>query len=201
VDEARLIERRLARTLHRWDCPDLTELTDYYFHRLGAETAAGIDQHLQSCSACQAELNGLKTFMAEEPREATVTVPQAAARTRRPGFGQWVARLLPQAPSLALRGEAAGPLTAAVGDVLIALDVADQAPAGLLLVGQLAAAEPERWTGALVQLWESNQLRRTALIDDVGGFRMEHGGSGPVELRIIPERGPSLVWSGLVLRA
>ena len=201
VDEARLVEHRLAQTLHRWDCPDLALLTDYYFRRLDAAQETGVAQHLQDCSVCRAELDGLKTFMADEPRAAVAPTPRAVERANRPGLGQWVARLLPQTPGLALRGETPEPLTAMIGEVLIVLEVEDSSPEGLSLVGLLATPQPERWTGALVQLWAGAELRHTALIDDVGGFRLEHASPGTAELRIVSEHGPTLVWSDLVLSA
>jgi hypothetical protein len=194
LEEAHQFERRLTSALHRWDCPPPHSLSEYQLGRMEVEAATAVARHVEACPACSGELADLRAFMAAEarpaPREAVAARPSLAERLS--GLAR---QLLPQAPALALRGEAAGgPLTAISGDVVVVVEAQRAAADQVVLLGQLAAPEQDEWTGGLVQLWRAGALERTALLDDAGGFRLEALPPGSVDLQFTTESGNNLVW-------
>jgi hypothetical protein len=194
LEEARRFESRLAGALHRWDCPPPHTLSEYQLGRLAVESATAVARHAEVCPACSVELADLRAFMAADARPAP-----KETRAARPSLGERLGglarQLLPQAPALALRGEAAGgPQTATSGDVVVVVEAQRATPDEVVLLGQLAAPEQDEWTGGLVQLWREGALEQTALLDDAGGFRLEALPPGKVDLQFTTESGNNLVW-------
>ncbi|MCC6188971.1 MAG: hypothetical protein IT318_08045 [Anaerolineales bacterium] len=194
LEEARQFDRHLASRLYRWDCPSPQALADYHLGRLEVEAATSVTRHAEHCPSCAAELNDLRAFLAA----GEVRAPAPAARLPEGSFaarlGGLVAQLIPRQSALALRGETQGPVTAAVGDILLVLE-AQPAQAGLAtLIGQLAAPEQDQWTGALVQLWRNGVLGQTTVLDDAGGFRLDSLEPGAVDLKFTPAAGEPVLW-------
>jgi hypothetical protein len=198
LEQARQVEQRLGHQLNRWDCPSPGQLSDYHLGVLDEPGASTIARHLEECASCREELEDLRAFMAAGARPQ----PQPAPRPRRaPAWGEILARLLPPTPTPALRGEARGPITAEAEGVTIVLDVQPVAEGRVTLIGQLAAEDPDHWTGALVQLRQASTLQTMATVDDLGGFRCELPASGPVEIRITPRAGRTIVLRDIELVA
>ena len=190
---ARGIEDGLTRRLFRWDCPTPQRLGEYHLGMADQAEVAAITQHLERCPHCAEELAHLGAFLATEPPPVPARPAHSKTHPDRPPLGALMARLLPPTPALALRGEARGPIMAEAGDILIVLDVQPAAEGQVTLLGQVAAPDPERWAGALVQLRQSGALQRTVLLDEVGTFRCEALPAGLTELRIASETGLMIV--------
>jgi hypothetical protein len=109
-----------------------------------------------------------------------------------------IATLLPRTPTLAVRGEQRAPLLAQAGDVLLVLDV-ESSGDQLVVHGQVAADDPDRWTGALVEVRHQGVVRGVAEVDDVASFRCGPLPAGMSELRITALDGTSVVLPDVVL--
>jgi hypothetical protein len=192
LEDARQAEGSLRSSLYRWDCPAPQALADYHIGRPGAADQRAIARHLEECARCSEEIAELVLFMRDEAPHAEPAAPVAAPRPASRGWS--LARLLPRAPALALRGGAAEPLMfEADGGVTIFLEI-QPAPGGQAeLRGQLVADDQDSWAGALVEIRQSGALRATAAVDDMGAF----GGPAlpiiPTELRITRADGRALL--------
>jgi hypothetical protein len=69
----------------------------------------------------------------------------------------------------------------------------------LLFLGQLAAEDQDQWTGALVEIWQGEQLQLSTTVDDLGAFRSDSMEPGSKELRITPRDGSRIVVLNLIL--
>jgi hypothetical protein len=63
LHEIRGFELTLRRSLYRWTCPELEELTNYEFGLLLPEQVAALVAHLEECAPCREELEGLRKFL------------------------------------------------------------------------------------------------------------------------------------------
>jgi hypothetical protein len=87
----------------------------------------------------------------------------------------------------ALRGESRRPLTFEANGVVILLDTQPASAGKVNVLGQVAADEQDRWTGALVELRSGDQPQFSTEIDDLGAFHFEGVTLGEKELRIISQ--------------
>jgi anti-sigma factor RsiW len=195
LEAARRFEQRLSQLLYRWDCPSPQRLGDYYLNPLSSDETTTITQHLRQCVRCDEEFAALRAFMEVEQRPVDQP-PERAARRPPPGQPRWreiIAHLLPQAPALALRGSATGPLTAEAGDIRLLLDVKPAPGSAVTLDGTVMAPDQDRWEGALVHLRREGAILQMAAVDDLGGFRCEAFPPGPTEVRIVSAEGQAIV--------
>lgn len=194
------IESSLRGSLYRWDCPAPERLGEYHLAMVSQEEQRAILRHLDDCPSCTAELETLSRFLAAD--DAPRAAPSPAARPPTPPrtrLRELVARLLPAAPVTALRGVRSETFSAAAGATTIMLDV-QRTPTGQVTVqGQVLDDTPERWTGALVELRQGGALVGTAAVDDVGGFHFTPLAAAPLELRITPAHGASILWRDIDL--
>jgi hypothetical protein len=63
----------------------------------------------------------------------------------------------------------------------------------VVLQGQGAADDQERWTGALITLRQANELKATAIVDDLGGFSVSSLPSAITDIRLTPQAGQPVV--------
>jgi hypothetical protein len=189
---AQLAEHSLRSALYRWDCPDPQTLADYHLGRPSAEEQRAIVRHLETCARCSDEIAELALFMREEAPVAVMAEPSPA---RRPAGRGWsLARLLPRTPALALRGGPGAPLMFEADDgVTIFLETQPAAGGQTELRGQLVADDQEGWAGALIELRQAGALRATAVIDDMGTFRVAALPTQPTELRATRADGRALL--------
>jgi hypothetical protein len=189
---AQLTEQSLRSALYRWDCPAPQTLADYHLGRPSADEQRAIVRHLETCARCSEEIAELVLFMRDEVPLAAPAEPSPA---RRPAARGWsLARLLPRAPALALRGGTGAPLMFETDDgVTIFLELQPVADGQSELRGQLVADDQDGWAGALVELRQSGMLRATAAIDDMGTFRVAALPMLPTELRVTRADGRALV--------
>ena len=191
LDAAQQAEESLRSALHRWDCPSPQILADYHLGRPSAEEQRAIIRHLETCVRCSEEMAELVLFMRDE---TPAGAPAEPSRVRRSASRGWsLARLLPRAPALALRGGAGAPLMFETDDgATIFLEIEPVAGGQTELRGQLVADDQDGWTGALAELRQSGILRATAAIDDLGTFRVAALPTLPTELRITRADGRAL---------
>jgi hypothetical protein len=196
--EARQVEQTLKASLRRWDCPKPQQLADYHLGRVSRTDDRAIARHLEQCVRCTEEIEELRLFLATEKKPRPEPPP---ARPARPSLGTLFARMLPQAPALAMRGAGREPLMAEADGTTIFLNVETTADGRIMLRGQLVADDLDRWTGALVEARQSSVLQAAAAVDDVGGFSCGPLLAGPTELRITPQSGRMLVLPDIELAA
>ena len=199
LETARLAENDLRRQLFRWDCPTPQQLGDFQQGLLAQSEAAVMAQHLEQCALCARELRDLNEFLAAPPQAQPVAQPQ---RRRRPAtLGERVAQLLPRTFSPALRGEGRAPITAQATGLTLVLDVQPAAGGEVVVQGQVAAADQDRWTGALVTLRQSGELKAIALVDDLGAFRLQGLPTALSVLRFTPTAGQPVLLRDVDLAA
>lgn len=183
---------QMQAQLQRWDCPPPQHLADYHWGIADRESAQIIAQHLPTCVRCSSEIESLRTFLnADEPQPSVPSISPASSAPR-VRLRERLATLLPHTPTLAVRGEHRAPLLAQAGDVLLVLDVE---PIGdrFVVHGQVAADDPDRWTGALVEIRQNGVVRGVAEVDDVASFRCGPLPAGISELRVTVPGGTSVV--------
>ncbi len=130
--EYRRLELTLSGKLFRWDCPPAQVLGEYELGMLSKELTAAVQNHLNICVQCAAEVASLAGFLANDPMLAepvpqiAVSVPMATSSNNhhtvqdvkhaldnvrersRAGIRRIAATLMPPAPRLAFqRGESA----------------------------------------------------------------------------------------------
>ncbi|MDQ6662567.1 MAG: hypothetical protein M3Z24_16580 [Chloroflexota bacterium] len=127
----RRIEHTLTHKLYRWDCPPNHVLGEYQLGLLSPELTAAVNNHLNICTLCTAEVTSLIDFLEAEPLLVPVAqvavLPHSASRNNNhrsaprvkevigqvrrqsaEGLRRIVATLLPPQPRLAYqRGETA----------------------------------------------------------------------------------------------
>ena len=192
LDTAQQAEQSLRAALYRWDCPNPQTLAEYHLGRASADQQRAIVRHLEICARCSEEMAELVLFMRDDEPVAEPDAPIPARGMAARGW--WLARLLPRAPALALRGGAAGPLMFETADgVTIFLELQPVADGQTELRGQLVADDQDGWVSALVELRQAGTLRATAAIDDLGTFRVAALPTQPTELRIARAGGRALL--------
>lgn len=199
LEAARHLEARLGQVLFRADCPPPETIGEYFLDLLPAAQHATIGKHLQKCVHCQAELATLTGFLnTENPSAAPKPKASPANRSL---LGDLIAALTPNSPALALRGSDAGPLMATADDgTTIFLEVQPDGDQ-FTLVGQLAAAEQERWNGALVELRQNDVFQTSGVINDFGSFQLALTQMEPIDLIITAPSGSRLIVNHVILSA
>jgi hypothetical protein len=190
----RRMQNRLKARLFRVDCPEATELGEYQLSLLGRKRAKAIKAHLAECPHCRRELDQLRAFL-------QAGTAQGKAH-RLEGVKLLIARLLGEGqqgsasggfglgPAYAfVRGGSQGPVTLEAEGVLILLDIQPSDEGQVNLLGQVAADDQERWTGATVEVRRDEALLLTTSLDDLGAFRGKGLDPGLIELTITASEG------------
>jgi hypothetical protein len=186
---------RMQQQLGRWDCPSSQQIAAYHWGDVDRATARTIARHLESCVRCSEEIETLRVFLATD---TTSSVPQRApthAHSPLPRLRELIGTVVPRVPALAVRGGHGAPIMAEAGDVTLVLDVQSTNDGNVAVLGQVAAPEPDRWTGALVEVRQNSVVRAVAEADDIGSFRCASVPPGPSELRVTAPDGTSVVLS------
>lgn len=101
ADDEKRLEASLRAALYRQNCPTTMELGEYQLGLLAEPDAIRLKAHLDSCPHCQAELNRLSDFLAEEAANFLPTSADEAPNwTRGDGF-EW--RYLKEAGRVVIR--------------------------------------------------------------------------------------------------
>lgn len=175
-----LLQNSWKKQLYRVTCPTSMELGDFHLGFLPDPQKMVVAQHVRECPLCRREVAELEGFLGAQMLDD----------------GLWgtakvlIARLIGEENGLipshsALRGEVKGPLTLEADGIVIILDI-QQAEGGMAsILGQVAAADQDQWTGALVELHQDSRLEFSTTLDDLGAFQAEGIMPGSKELRII----------------
>ncbi len=169
------LQNRWKNQLYRATCPSPTELGDHQLGLLPAPQALMVAQHVRECPLCQKEVTDLQEFLAEPAAPPGFV---AAAKVL-------VAQLVGTTPALgALRGESKGPLTFEADGVVIVLDIQPAADGQASILGQVAADEQDRWTGATVELHQTGSPELRSTLDDLGTFHFDRVQPGAAQIML-----------------
>lgn len=161
-------EGNMTTALYRGFCPDTAELGEYHLGLLMGHRRIALAGHLASCPHCQREVAQLDQFLVDIAPDIELSVVDR--------IKVWVARLVPQgpsiglglAPALAVRGEAAGLRLYEAGDAQIGIDVqTGTQPGTYALVGLITGLEPGDVQAALAR---DGRLVAATEVDDLSNF-------------------------------
>lgn len=161
-----LLQQRMKARLYRSTCPSSMELGEYHLGLLPAPQKLVIAEHVRGCPHCRREVAELEEFLVEPDVQSDLFMTARVLFARlldsgaTPAFG-------------ALRGESKGPLMFEADGVVITLDVQPGSNSHVSILGQLAADDQDEWTGAKVELQQTDSPQLTASVDDLGAFRFE----------------------------
>jgi hypothetical protein len=186
-------DQQILRTLfYRLECPDAHTLGEYHLGLLSPTEQAAIEDHLQICSLCAAEVADLEHFLQDEP----ITPPLPSAPTP---LKHLVARLtsLPsgsaiQRPAFALRGTAAPPDVYRAEDIRLVVGLeADGLRAGRKMLLGFTTREGQpvaSLTGAQVKLRRRGETVAEEQVDSLGNFVFSGLTSDEYELVLATEQ-------------
>ena len=192
------VQKKLTARLYRVDCPPPEALGEYHLGMLATDQRVSVARHLRTCPHCRLELGQLKNYLSElAPPTPTGPLEQVKVLVARL-IGQGEAYTATGSPAFApayaaLRGGSEGPITMEANGVLIVLDPEPGREGSVTIQGQVAADDQERWTGARVEAHQEGEVRMTAIVDELGAFRLEALQPGPTELHLIPASGAMVV--------
>ena len=176
------LQKRLTTRLYRITCPSPLELGEYHLRLLPASQMLVVAQHVRECPYCTREMAELEGFLGdlvtEDSFAGTAKVLIARLIGGQAGAGK---------PAVAVRGEAKGPIVFEADGIVVTLDIQSSPNGQLSIQGQVAADDLERWTGALAELRQGDQLEFSTRIDDLGAFQYEGAVHGRKEIRITPQ--------------
>lgn len=179
----------LISRLYRNSCPSSVEVGEYHLHLLPPARMLVVAQHVRECPHCTSEVNQLQDFLKDlAPKPENKLAEQAKIL---------LARLVPKnkagTPAPVLRGAGNAPMMFEVDDIVVILDTKMAADGKISILGQVAADEPNDWTGAVVELRQAQKLEISTTIDDLGTFHCEGILPGMKDLRIIPSQAPVII--------
>ena len=187
-------DQLVLRTLfHRVECPDAQILGEFHLGLLSPTERAAIQDHLNGCPRCLAEVRELDHFLQEASQVGNLPSPQHHLK-------RLVARLAPpapdpaaQQPALALRGAAATPADVYRAEdikVVVGLEV-DGLRAGrkMLLGFTVREGRPlESLSGAQVHLSQRGETVAVEQVDTLGNFLFSDLKSGEYELVLVTDQ-------------
>ena len=174
-----VLQKDLKKRLYRVECPTPMELGDYHLGLLAAPQALLVAQHVRGCPLCRREVAELQEFLIEPVGNEGFLGTARKLIAQLVGGADGLA-----SSSVALRGEVKGPLTLEAEGVVIILDLQPANGGMVNILGQLAADDQDRWTGAKVEFHQGDRLEFSATVDDLGGFQAEGIMAGSHELQI-----------------
>jgi hypothetical protein len=158
------------------------ELGEYHLNILPASRKLVIAQHLRTCPHCTREIAQLESFLKDTAPVSLLAQAKVIVARLAGAVGQAGLAPIP----IALRGEARGPITLEADGIVIVLDLRPATGGKASILGQVAAANQDEWTGARVELSQADQYEFSTTLDDLGAFRLESVPVGTKQLRIIP---------------
>lgn len=181
-------QNRLTSRLFRSTCPSASELGEYQLRLLPSDQMLVISQHLRHCPYCPQEITQLEEFLSDlGPAHDTNLLGRAKMLVARLVGGQERTGASGE-PSLALRGESAGPTIFEAEGVVIVLDLQPANDDRVNILGQVAADEQEQWTGATVILEKTDGYQKSGIVDDLGAFHFEKVPIGSAKITITSQQ-------------
>lgn len=197
LEHAQHFERSLERRLHRVSCPPTQQLVDYDFGLLAPAIRLQLNNHMQSCPHCSAELVEIHAVAHSDAKVQPLRrQPRQSPRER---IGEMIAQLLPRSPAPALRGVGPRQITAQVDGTTILLDIQIGVDGSAMLRGQLISEDAEQWIGGLVELRQAGAIAFVTTIDDLGAFSCGPLPAALSDMRIAPAAGQAIRLVGIDL--
>jgi hypothetical protein len=171
-------QSELRRRLYRFDCPDALTLGEYQIDLLGPAERAAVAAHASECTECGAELQLLRSYLAQP----TVLAPSLVERARRV-----VAALFTPAPGLAyggLRGTADDATRVFVADDVTVTVGPGSAPGSLIGLVMVAGTPPAALADREVRLVAIDAVVIVSTLDDLGNFEFDLVTAGQYALEI-----------------
>lgn len=179
-------QKHLTTRLYRSTCPSPIQLGEYHLRNLSASQRLVMAQHLRECPRCAQEITQLEEFLSEftPPTSVLESVKVLVAKLVGGENETGSFRAMP-----ALRGETKNlPIFEAEG-LVISLDVQSVPNGEIIIQGQVAADDQDRWTGATVELKQRYLSRVRTFLDDLGAFTFEAMDPGSTQITLISPEG------------
>lgn len=193
--QAKAFETALKRRLHRWDCPSADMLADFHMNLLSGSDRDRVAKHIDVCPHCQSEIGNLRAFLESDSQPKSRPMPGSMTMTWKPRY-EAIARVSRQTASMALRGKTSGPMMVQTASGITVFLELQSETTQTVLVGQMVA-EQQDWTGALVKVFQSQQIQATTLVSEMGDFRCTLTDTSPISLQISAENKRTIVIENL----
>jgi hypothetical protein len=168
----------LSSRLYRISCPPTEELGEFHLRMLSAPQMLVVAQHIRECPHCTREMDQLKKFLSD-----LAPISRTKGSIARLVSGQGGSTVTGE-PSFALRGEDKGPIIDEKDGIVVVLDIQPINEEKANILGQVAADDQKSCAGAVVELYQDNQLEISTTINDFGTFRFQGLLPGIRDLRI-----------------
>ena len=190
----------LSSELHRFDCPDSQQLTDYVMKQLPSGERETIQKHLAYCLSCGDEIKMLQDFLDTELESKDIARPAASAIHPKKEYPEHLIAHVNRVPLASeLRGRHQGPILASVSDTLnIFLEFKESVQA-TTLTGQIVADDILRWQSAMVAVFHDLKPIAATTVDELGAFQCKLGAILPVQIRITATTGETISIPELIL--
>lgn len=190
----------LNSVLHRFDCPDSQQLTDYVMQQLPSDERETMQKHLVFCLSCRDEIKVLQDFLETEIEENDIALPETSTiHPKRWHPEDHLARVSKVPIASELRGRHQGPILASVSDTLnIFLEFKESVQA-TTLKGQIVTDDITIWQSAMVTIFHDLKLITTTTVDEWGAFQYDLAAILPVQIRITAASGATISIPELML--
>ena len=189
VDDLAHEQNLLTSRLFRVSCPPATELGEYHLRMLAPDRMLMVSQHLRECPHCTQEIEQLDEFLSDlAPGTESNLFEQAKVLVAQMVSGRGGSGVKGE-PSFALRGGGEDPILFETDGIVIVLDIQPSDGGKMNILGQVAADDQERWTGATVTLQPTGGLEKMVFLDDLGAFRFEEALSDSIRITITSPHG------------
>lgn len=180
----------LRRKLRRRDCPKSSVLGDYALDLLPAAEHQSVDNHVQQCPRCRAEVDGMYAFLrVEDP----IPAPMIARPARRARPNERYARVSQGPAVLPLRGSSIPETLLLETDGVMIFLEAQPEPDGVMLMGRLLTPELAPWANALVEVKQNDGTQIATIVDESGVFSCHLKSTTAIRLWVTSQAGITLV--------
>lgn len=199
LESMKRMDTTLQGHLRRFDCPPAQRLTDFHMGMLEASEADAVQQHVTSCSRCQAELAALTSFLnnpasteSNDPMpDNIIPMPVYKPSARRGSRAIQVDTSGNLA--LQLRGGASDDEKAhdqASGSARLYLESKVLAD-GFLLTGQILDSQVD-WRDGIAEIWQDERLQQVSVLDEMCEFSFKLENASSATLIVTAANGSSL---------
>ena len=190
-------QKNLAGRLFRSTCPSTLTLGEYHLRMLPASQMLIVAQHVRECPHCARETAELNEYLSDFAQAPNEILPEKRKTIMARLIGGQTEPNLQGEHSLAsafatLRGESQGPIVLEADGIVILLGFARASSGKVSIIGQLAADHQEDWTGAAVELQQTDTTPLIASLDDLGAFTFEALHPSPIQITITSPDGTSV---------
>ena len=187
-----MLEQKLLAQLYRYQCPSSEQLGEFQLGLLTETTTALVQEHVDGCPHCQAELTSLQSFMADTPLPYGLegVAEPAKKKSVRVLVAELISGMMPgqAAAAPAVRGSGAfdGPQMYGTELYQFAIEVneAPTNPVNRMITGLMLETDPDAAVDR-VNLIENGVPFVDAEIDEFGNFVFDQVRPGLYALQIV----------------